>query len=140
MSPDGGFARAYRRRWEHPIFCSKQEAAVWAWMTDVAQWRACQVSTKFGPVALRSGELIIAERTISEEFGLHRNCVRKLIRRMVDDGMITLIRGRCPTTVGTIVSIVNYASYQDVGGRSEDGRDQLGTSLGPRIKKRKKSK
>jgi hypothetical protein len=112
MSKTQGFTKSYPGKWDHPIFRNKQEAGVWAWMCDEAQPEDNQISTKFGPVNLKRGELLIAERAIAEDFGLHRNTVRALLHRMVSDGMIELSKGRCPASAGTVVKVVNYDAYQ----------------------------
>lgn len=122
---NAGYALSYRAKWEHPIFRSKQEAAVWAWMTDVAQWMDHRLPTKFGSIDLKRGELIISERAIAEDFGLHRSAVRDLIGRMVDDGMIALFRDRIPARAGTVVKVVKYDDYQTIG------RHVFGPQTGP---------
>ena len=110
-----GYTLSYRAKWEHAVFNSKQEAAVWAWMCDAAQWADVAFSTKYGTVDLRRGELIITERGIADDFGLVRHAVRDLIERMVKDGMIRRILNRCPTRAGTVVKIVKYDDYQTIG-------------------------
>jgi hypothetical protein len=122
-----GFAISWRSKWEHPIFRRKQEAAVWAWMCDTAQWQDYRMPTKFGPIDLKRGELIISEREVADDFGLHRNTLRALIQRMVDDGMITLIRDRIHHRAGTIVSIVKYEQYQQFGLGTEEAQDRKPT-------------
>jgi hypothetical protein len=115
MSKTQGFTKSYRSKWEHPIFRNKQEAAVWAWMCDVAVWDDDRIGTKFGPINLKRGELLIAERTIAGDFGLHKNTVRELLRKMALDGMIELSKDRCPARAGTVVKVVNYDAYQTIG-------------------------
>lgn len=110
-----GYTLSYRSKWEHPVFNSKQEAAVWAWMCDAAQWTDVAFRTKYGDVDLRRGELIITERTIAEDFGLVRHAVRDLIDRMVKDGMIRRVLNRIPARAGTVVKIVKYDDYQTIG-------------------------
>lgn len=135
MSPEGGYTRQYRRMWDNPVFRTKQEAAVFAWMLAAAQWREARVSTKYGPVRLEIGELLIAERVLADDFGLHRNTMRNLIQRMVDDSMIALFRDRCPQNAGTIIRILNYKEYQnvegDAGPQEDRSRTTSGTTSGP---------
>lgn len=130
MNPEGGYTRQYRRLWEHPAFRNKQEAAVFSWMIAAAQWREARISTKFGPVALGVGELLIAERELADDFGLHRNTVRALIQRMLDEGIIERFLDRCPHRAGTIVRIVNYALYQGLEALSGSKEDRSGTDDG----------
>ncbi|MGQ9370397.1 hypothetical protein [Azospirillum sp. ST 5-10] len=127
MNSDGGYTRLYRRMWDHPAFRNYAEAGVFAWMVSAAQWRDGRVGTKFGPVDLRVGELIIAERVLAEDFGLHRNTLRALIQRLVDDGTIALFRDRCPHRAGTVVRIENYAEYQGVVDGYKPQQDRSGT-------------
>lgn len=126
-TPDG-YTLSYRSKWEHPVFKSKQEAAVWAWMCDIAQWRDTRISTKFGPVELLRGELIIAERELSEDFGLYRNALRSLLHRMVADGMITLKQDHKMKRLGTIVRVVKYEQYQCFDVVSNDDLDRKPTA------------
>lgn len=130
MNHDGGFTRQYRRMWDNPVFRTYQEAAVFSWMKDVAQWRETTIRTKFGPVTLGVGEFLMAEREVADNFGLHRNTLRNLIQRMSDEGMITLFRDRCPHRAGTAVRIVNYAVYQGLEGGSGPNEDRSGTENG----------
>lgn len=127
MNEIPGFVISWRSKWDHPIFRRKQEAAVWAWMCDTAQWQDYRMPTKFGPIDLKRGELVMSEREVAEDFGLHRNTLRSLIQRMADDGMITLIRDRIPHRAGTIVSIVKYEQYQRFGDNIEEGQDRKKT-------------
>lgn len=122
-----GFAKAWRERWEHRIFRSKQEAAVWAWITDCARWRAHEFSTKFGKVRLERGQLLVSERQIAADFGLHKNVVRRLVRSLIDEGMIGVDRDHKANRAGTIVTVLNYNKYQ---GKSEEEGDR-GTGQGP---------
>jgi hypothetical protein len=124
MNPDGGFTRQFRRLWSNPVFHNKQEAAVFAWMTGAAAWRATSVRTRFGTIELERGELLITERQVSEDFGIDRKRLRNLLGRMSDDGMIKLggltlgaasrisARTATGTAAGTIVTIQKYNEYQ----------------------------
>lgn len=111
---DGGYTRQYRRLWSHPAFRNKVEAAVFAWLLATAQWRDTCMQTRFGPVRLRRGEVLIAERELAEDFGLARKTLRDLLARMAEMGMIALIRGdgRAPQRAGTILQVCNYDIYQ----------------------------
>jgi hypothetical protein len=81
-------------------------------MCDTAQWQDRIMPTKFGVVALRRGELLMAEREIADDFGLGRTALRTLLQRMIDLDMVEFIRDRCPQRAGTIVRLVNYDAYQ----------------------------
>lgn len=125
-----GYARAYRSRWEHPLFKSKQEAAVWAWMCDTARFRRHSFQTRFGLVTLERGQLLTSERQIAEDFGLHKNTVRRLISTMQRDGMVSLNRDHAASRAGTIISILNFEKYQAPSDNSDEDGDQGGTGNG----------
>lgn len=145
MTPnqEGGYIRLYRRVWENPVFRTKQEAAVFVWMVCAAQWRETTIKTKWGPVDLGVGELIIAERGLADDFGLHRNTLRALLQRLVDSHTIELFSDRCPYHAGTICRVLNYAEYQRLMDVSEEGQDRSKTDTeadaGP-IKDRSRTK
>ncbi|WP_343545478.1 hypothetical protein [Sphingomonas paucimobilis] len=94
------------------MFKSKQEAAVWAWMTDTARFKAHSFQTRFGIVQLERGQLLASQRTIAEDFGLGRQQVRRLIDSMVKAGMIAENSTHPASRAGTIITIVNYERYQ----------------------------
>jgi hypothetical protein len=132
---DGGYAIVMRRVYEHPAFRSPQEASVFIWMILQAQWRDTRYRTRWGVVDLKTGELVVAERTLDGMFGLHRNAVRALIQRMVAEGLITAFRDRCPYHAGTIFRVNKYAAYQSVRAPTEMFRNQsktdVRTNIGP---------
>jgi hypothetical protein len=131
VSFDGGYTRQYRRIWSHPAFRTKQEAAVFSWLKDAAQWRDTCLQTRFGPVKLRRGEVLIAERELSEDFGLARNTLRALLERMVGMGMVTLVRdGRAPQRAGTVLQVCNYDTYQ-LGAEAASLGTANGADYGP---------
>lgn len=116
-----GWARIYRRVWDHPVFKSHQEAAVFVWMMSVAAWRPDRVRTEAGPVMVGVGELVITQRDVAEQFGLNRNQLRGLLVRMRDDGMIDCVDARPSsgkaakrTFTPTKVTIRNYMAYQSI--------------------------
>ena len=124
MNAEGGYTRQYRRLWDNPVFRNKQEAAVFSWLKDAAAWRPTTVRTRFGPIPLEVGEVLVTERQVAEDFGIDRKRLRCLMQRMVEAGMIALsgstvgtangTSGRTShgTSAGTIVTILKYVEYQ----------------------------
>lgn len=116
-----GWARVYRRVWDHPVFKSHQEAAVFVWMMSVAAWRPDRVRTEVGPIMVGVGELVITQREVAEQFGLTRDKLRGLLTRMHDDGMIDCVDARPSSGMfanrkfpPTKVTIRNYMAYQSI--------------------------
>ena len=114
MNAAGGYTRQYRRLWGHHVFRNKQEAAVFAWMKDEAAWQRTTVRTAHGMVELEVGELLTTDRQIADDFGLDRKAVRRLMERMVEDGMVTVSAANQGKSGGTKVKIVNYLEYQGI--------------------------
>lgn len=148
---ENGFTKSYRSKWEHPAFRNYAEAAVWAWMCDCAAWRRRRLSTKFGPVTLERGQLLIAQRNIARDFEMGRKKVRLLVQRLVQENMISLISGHPAANAGTICTILNYDKYQLINGTdADDGahlppeegppRAHLGPTWGPQEKEGNESK
>jgi len=117
------------------------EAAIWAWMCDCAAYETRILRTRYGPVELRRGEILISERRLAKDFCMAKTTVHDLLKRLesgvyVPRGrptleplentstkekcknksrpMVELITDRCPYHLGTIVKIINYDEYQDI--------------------------
>lgn len=119
-----GYAKAWRSRWEHPVFKDKVEAAVWAWMCDTARWKRHEFATRFGLVVLERGQLLISERQIAEDFRLHKNAVRGLLARLTQANMIALKKDHDASRAGTICTISKYDDYQGDSAPNADAQDQ----------------
>jgi hypothetical protein len=149
---EGGYVTLPRELWRHPMFRCELEAAAFAWMASMAQWRDTTLSTPHGPVELKAGELLFSERTLAERFALHRNTLRRLLDRLICEGWITLSRDHHRDRLGTICRIEIYKQFQgsvstqpahenDAGTSSETSagpvQDQFGTK-NKNVKKEKK--
>lgn len=129
MSYEGGYTLTFRRLWENPVFRSKQEAAVFAYMISAAAWKQTRISTKFGPVKLDAGDIIISERSLSCDFGLHKNTIRLLFERMIHDGTVLKKKDQPNKNCGTIYTIVKYKEYQNVNNEDKSSEDHLRTTF-----------
>jgi hypothetical protein len=103
--------------WENPLFVDQHEAGLFVWMVSTAAASPVVVRTPWGPVSLKTGELITSERDLSTRFTMHRNKVRKVIARMVEAGMISESQGACNHNAGTIWA-VNPLVMQTKGAQS----------------------
>lgn len=112
---DGGWVRHYRRLWSHPIFPTKQHAAVWSWMIAEAAWKKRRVRFDGAEVSLDEGQLIIGQRRVAEDFGLTRAALRRLLSGLQEAHMAALHAAHG----GTVVTVINYSSYQCVSDFSE---------------------
>ena len=123
-----GFTYSYRKRWTHPVFNNLVEAAVWAWMCDMAAWKDYTKSTKHGPVEMKRGTLFVSTRFIADSFCMTHWKARNLMERLVQNNMIrphTSPHTSLTKTahLGTHFEIVNYDKYQCVTSIEEDKPD-----------------
>ena len=131
MRTDDGYVRLYRRVWDNPVFNSRQEAAIFAWMVSVAQWRDTAIDTRHGVVKLFQGEVIFAEREVSRHFHIPRTTLQRLVKRMIVAGMICADRGRIPGQTWAIVAVLNYKQYQGGSEVFPEGVGHDGAAPGP---------
>lgn len=114
INREQGYTLHYRSMWENKIFRDSREVALWSWLIDHVHSKREPFfhPTKYGPVELHYGEVLIAERVLAEKFFLHRNAVRALLHRLATKGSINLSRDRSHHLAGTVLTIVNYEVYQ----------------------------
>jgi len=127
---DIGYIKLYRKVWGHPVFADGHEAALFAFMLSVAAWRPCTMRTRWGQVALKTGQLVASERLLSESIAMHRNKVRKVLRNMIREGMISESQTQNDARVGTTWTINNYVLYQWAPDDASGDRDRTGTEQG----------
>jgi len=102
---DTHFITLIRDIWENPIFVDQHEAGLFVWMVSTAAACPAVVRTPWGPVSLKAGEVLASERDMAMRFAMHRNKVRKVIARMVVEGMISESQTACNRNAGTIWDI-----------------------------------
>ncbi len=132
MNNDTGYALIPRRLLDLDIFKNDQEAAVFILMIARANWRDATFTPNFGkPFVLHRGEVIIAERRLSESFNLHRNTIRRLLSVLEETGLVTLVRDRTDHRNGTVARIEKYEEYQCFAGENKREQDHTGTVSQP---------
>lgn len=115
MTSRGGYTHLYREVWDWPIFKNWLETAVFIRIVNSAQWNDFELTTKWGPVMLHRGELVVSERHIADRFNVERKVIQRLLKQLVDAGLIAIDRDRAPHRVGAIVAVLNYQKYQGFG-------------------------
>lgn len=118
------------RGWrDNPIFRGEfSRADAWIWLIEHAAWKPSRTRIKGATIELARGELSFAQRFLAEKWGWSKSRVDRFIAELREEGMIETRtkngatadhaagQGQC------IISICNYAKYQDVGapGRGND--------------------
>lgn len=109
----GGYIKLFRRSISNPVFQGDVRLwSIWAWMLVTAQRDPYEMPTKFGPIRLEPGEVLIAERVIEELFGVSRRAVRELLERLVAEKMLNRKPNRKCKRAGTVYEIEKYLTYQ----------------------------
>lgn len=103
-----GYTKSFRSKWENPVFRNKMEAAIWAWMCDVAAWKPTRERFNGITVELERGQLVASIRSIAEDFGLGEQVTRTFLENIKKDGMVNTVT----THKATIITICNYDKYQ----------------------------
>ena len=86
-----------------------------------ASWQPKRILIKNTPINLDAGQLIYSENTLAKEWQWSRNKVRRFLELLVALEMVNIKR----TTLGTIITIINYKKYQ-----SNDTADDTSGDVG----------
>ena len=119
----------------------------WVWLIENAAWKpTTRFNAKGEEIAIGRGEMHVSERSLAYTFGWTKKRVRGFLVRLESVKKVNLQRDQS----GTILSVCNYADYQDIDGAlgtakgTSQGpvRDQLGTTQeeGKEGKKERKKK
>lgn len=125
------------RGWrDNPIFKGEYSRAdAWVWLIENACWKATRTRIKGDGFELQRGELTFSVRFMADAWGWSKSRVDRFIADLREESMIET-RSKIGTTAGhnagqgqSIITICNYAKYQDVG---EAKRDNDGSVSGTR--------
>jgi hypothetical protein len=108
MSERGVFA-VDRGIFDHPIFAPEPytEREAWLWMLSAAVWADKRVRVGRAFVDLKRGQLAFALRFVAKKFQWTDSRVRRFLKRLESDAMVTV----SATREATQVTICNYDKY-----------------------------
>lgn len=100
------------------------EREAWLWLIENAAWKPTKRRNAKGEaVTIDRGQLHTSLRALESVFGWGKNKVDRFLNRLEDHDMIGTASGQS----GTIITICNYARYQD----TQDGLpSETGTRMG----------
>lgn len=106
---------------EHPLLKDGERFRAWFWMVAKACWKPTQFDIHGRIVTLERGQFCCSVREMAEAWGWSKSAVDRFIQRLVDEDMVISTRAKSGTGSGTssgtsrsIITICNYAKYQDV--------------------------
>jgi hypothetical protein len=127
MTTPLGYVRVYRRTWEHAMFrdepYTRREA--WLWLISEAAWKPTQVRIWPIPgragvvINLERGQVAHAERFLAEKWGWSRSKVRRFIRDLTSERMVSRATAQPAAQAISVLTICKYDEYQP--DRSDDG-------------------
>jgi hypothetical protein len=110
-----GFFLVYRGWRSNPVFrgaYSKGEA--WLWLLETACFKPTSFDIKGRTVTLQRGQLCASREQLSAAWSWSGSAVERFLTRLQTEQMI----GRETGQGKSIITICNYAKYQDVGERA----------------------
>ena len=100
------------------------EREAWVWLIEAAAWKDTRRRNLKGErIEVARGQYHTSLRTLGETFGWGKNKVSRYLDKLVRYEMIGTVAGQS----GVLITICNYAKYQDV---SADSELLLGTVAG----------
>lgn len=106
----GGYVRLYRKlvRLGSEFVGDLPLLGTWIHMMLRATWVDREVDSKHGKLTLRKGQLCIGTREFADHIGITRQQLRRTIRDLANAQRIT----QQTTHQGTIITILNFDTYQ----------------------------
>lgn len=138
MAGEGGFIKLHRGWRDNPLFGREYSRGdAWIWMLEHACWKPAKVKVKGKIVTLERGEMSFSVRFLADAWGWSKSRVDRFIAELRAEGMIET-RSKIGTSAGhtagqgqSILTICNYAKYQDRDGLERDNDEpKSGTSAG----------
>lgn len=148
MAGEGGFIKLHRGWRDNPLFGREYSRGdAWIWMLEHACWKPAKVKVKGKIVTLERGEMSFSVRFLAGAWGWSKSRVDRFIAELRAEGMIET-RSKIGTTAGhsagqgqSILTICNYAKYQDRDGLERDNDEpEGGTSAGQQRDKEEEGK
>jgi len=106
-----GYVYLDRKILEHWTFTAKpfDEFHAWIWLILHANYKPRKRDLKQGIVEIQRGQLLVGYRQLAEEWGWSKDRVSRYLDATTKSGMTQ----KSATPSGTLLTIVNYAKYQN---------------------------
>lgn len=106
----GGYVKAFRRRFEHPLFKNEKfcRGYAWDWMVAMACISPQEYDLRGTTVHLARGQFVASPDEMAEAWHWSRAAVRRFLTRLETDHMIDQKTGHKKT----VITICNYEFYQ----------------------------
>lgn len=112
----GGFAKVFRKLWDHPNWQDPYRLRAWLDCILLAYWRDYRVMWHGRRVVVRRGQFLTSYRILSKRWDRSRKWVVAFLADCEEHGELVVERGRN----GSRVTVVNYERYHGEGDSSGD--------------------
>lgn len=118
-----GFIRMDRAALDHPLLQDPMRFRAWLWLLAGACWKPTNYDMQGRTITLQRGQMCVSIRQMADAWGMSKSAVDRFLTRLETETMIEREagQGKC------IITICNYAKYQDAHDRD---RDTSGTPTG----------
>lgn len=125
---NGGYVLLARKIVGHPLYKLKPDHfVVGLHLLLTVAWKTHTIRTRHGPLTIPRGSRIIGRKTLADELNLGVQVIRTGLDKCKALEFLTTKL----TTAGTLVSIVNYDSYQDPSRYANQESNQTPTRRQP---------
>ena len=118
----GGFAKVFRKLWDHPNWQDPYRLRAWLDCILLAYWRDYRVMWHGRRVLVRRGQFLTSYRILSKRWGRSRQFVIDFLATGEEHGELVVEKSR----TGCRVTVVNYDKYHGSDDTSHD------TQMSPR--------
>ena len=120
--PAGGFAKVFRKLWDHPNWQDPYRLRAWLDCILLAYWRDYRVMWHGRRVLVRRGQFLTSYRILSKRWGRSRQFVIDFLATGEEHGELVVEKSH----TGCRVTVVNYDKYHGSDDTSHD------TQMSPR--------
>ncbi|MFC0204713.1 hypothetical protein [Novosphingobium soli] len=116
-----GFALLFREAADHPLLAGDSaRLGAWAWLVLKGCWKPTRFRVGGKVVELDRGQLCVSRSQLADAWGWSPSSVERFLTRLETEQMI----GRETGQGRTIITICNYAKYQDVEAKAGQAAEQ----------------
>lgn len=110
MRFDGGWIKTHRAITNHWIGKNGHALAIFSTLLCWANYKQSKIMFKGKLITLERGQLLITKRQMADQLGFDRKLIERNLKLLQDDDTIV----QQTSNHGTIITIINYDTYQDI--------------------------
>lgn len=116
-----GFVLTHKTVFDHPMFAKDaQRLGAWLWLVGKACWKPTPFIVSGKSITLQRGQICVSRTQLSDAWGMSQSAVERFLARLETEQMIERETGQGRS----IITICNYAIYQDIGNQSGQAAGQ----------------